>query len=216
MGKLSDDVLFSGMAAMQDNTAQLRRTFLIATNLLGLVMWPLAGFIFFYAQPLILMWLGDQYAEAGKILQILFFVAVLRTLSKLCDSLLRAKDHLMLGSAIKLVYVLSIFLAIGLTIDISMIAAAWAVVVATALHYALNILLALRILELSFASIIRSWLPAWMLGLLSAAWAGSSWLAMSSCTSHQLLVLLFGACLLYPSYASDDSTLDDLVAVCFH
>lgn len=195
MGKLSDSVLFSGMAAMQDNTAQLRRTFLIATNLLGLVMWPLAGFIFFYAQPLILMWLGDQYAEAGKILQILFFVAVLRTLSKLCDSLLRAKDHLMLGSAIKLVYVLSIFVAIWLTIDLGMIAAAWAVVAATAVHYALNILLALRILELSLASIVRSWLPAWMLGLLSAAWAGSSWLAMSACTSHQLLVLLFGASL---------------------
>ncbi|MEN9639267.1 MAG: hypothetical protein RLZZ262_1135 [Bacteroidota bacterium] len=192
MGKLSDSVLFSGMAAMQDNTLQLRRTFLIATNLLGLAMWSLAGFIFFFSQPLILFWLGDRYVEAGQILQVLFFVAVLRTLSKLCDSLFRAKDHLMFGSVIKGVYVTSILIAIWLTIDHGMMTVAWAVVAATGLHYLLNIVLTMRILEISFISIVRSWLPSWILGLCSACWAGITWLVLSKLIEQQFIVLIVG------------------------
>lgn len=193
MGKLSDSVLFSGMAAMQDNTQQLRKTFLIATNLLGLVMWPVAGFIFFYAQPLIFLWLGDRYAEAGNILRILFFVAVLRTLSKLCDSLLRAKDHLMLGSLIKAFYVSALFVAIWLTIDQGMKAVAWAVVLATALHYLLNVFLALRILQLPLKNLLRAWMPAWLIGLCSFAWTAATWMVLSSIAHNMFVLLLLGS-----------------------
>jgi O-antigen/teichoic acid export membrane protein len=195
MGKLSDSVLFSGMSAMQDNLTQLRRTFLIATNLIGLVMWPAAGFIFFFAKPLILLWLGHQYLEAASILQVLFLVAVLRTLSKLCDSLLRAKDHLMKGSIIKIIYVVLIVSAILIAVPYGMRMVAIGVVCANALHYLLNAALSARILSLSPTQIARAWVPSILVGTVSFLLAGAVHFALRQSIDSLLLQLSLGAVL---------------------
>ena len=195
MGKLSDSVLFSGMAAMQDDITQLRRTFLIATNLIGLVMWPTAGFIYFFAKPLIVLWLGHQYLEAASILQVLFLVAVLRTLSKLCDSLLRAKDHLMKGSIIKVIYVVLIVSAILIAVPYGMRTIAIGVVCANALHYLLNVALSARILSLSSIQMIRAWLPALLVGTLSLVVAGFLQFTLNLCIHSLLMQLTIGAVL---------------------
>jgi O-antigen/teichoic acid export membrane protein len=195
MGKLSDSVLFSGMAAMQDDITQLRRTFLIATNLIGLVMWPTAGFIYFFAKPLIVLWLGNQYLEAASILQVLFLVAVLRTLSKLCDSLLRAKDHLMKGSIIKAIYVILIVSAILIAVPYGMRTIAIGVVCANALHYMLNVVLSARILSLSSVQMIRAWVPALLVGTLSLLVAGVLQFTLNLCVHSLLMQLTIGAVL---------------------
>jgi O-antigen/teichoic acid export membrane protein len=167
MGKLSESVLFSGMSAMQDQIEKLRTTFLVATNLVALAMWPTATFMYFFAQPLILLWLGQQYHEAAAILEILFLVAVFRTLSKMSDSLLRARDYLMVGSLIKLMYVVCILVGIWLTVPFGMRAIALAVVCATALHYVLNLLMTKKILELATSRLMSAIAPGLILALIS-------------------------------------------------
>ena len=172
MGKLSDSVLFSGMSRMQDDTERLQKTITLATALVGAILIPTAAFIYFFADELIILWLGIDYVETADILKILFVAAVFRSLSKLGDSLLRAKDAVYQGSFVKAIYVICMAIGIWWGAGLSMRGVATGIVVATILHYLMNMHLSTRLIQLRWASLIKAWFPGIVLGVVSfvASW----------------------------------------------
>jgi O-antigen/teichoic acid export membrane protein len=173
MGKLSDSVLFSGMSKLQEENGKLRKLLKLATSGLALILLPVTAFIFFFADELINIWLSEAYAGTAQILRILFAAVVFRSLSKLGDSLLRAKDAVYQGSWFKAIYVLLIATGIYFTVERGMNYVALAIVFATMVHYAMNMFICSKLVGLSIKDIIQAWNPALLLGTISA---GCSWL----------------------------------------
>jgi O-antigen/teichoic acid export membrane protein len=171
MGKLSDSVLFSGMSQMQDEDGKLRKTILVATNLLACVIVPTTVFVSYFAPELITVWLGDKYMETALILEVLFVAVIFRTLSKLGDSLLRAKDAVYQGSWFKLIYVLIMSLGIYLMTPYGMRAVAGAIVVATFIHYCMNMYMCTKLIGIKWNKLIGALFPSIALGLI--AWVAA-------------------------------------------
>lgn len=168
MGKLSDSVLFSGMSKLQDDDAKLRKLLKIATSVLALILLPVTAFIFFFADELINIWLSEAYTETAEILRILFAAVVFRSLSKLGDSLLRAKDAVYQGSWFKAIYVLLIAAGIYFTVEMGMNYVALAIVLATVVHYIMNMFICSKLVGLNVRDILSAWSPALVLGAISA------------------------------------------------
>lgn len=172
MGKLSDSVLFSGMSRMQDDTERLQKTMTLATSLLASILIPTSVFVFFFSDELITLWLGNDYLETAMILKVLFLAVLFRSLSKLGDSLLRAKDAVYQGSLFKAVYVICIACGIWFGTAYGMTGAAWGIVLATMLHYAMNMHMTTRLIHLGWGALLKAWIPGVLLGLICF---GASW-----------------------------------------
>ena len=197
MGKLSDSVLFSGMSRMQDENEKLRRTILIATNLLACIIVPTTVFILFFGKALILVWLGDQYSDAAPILQILFIAVIFRTLSKLGDSLLRAKDAVFRGSWFKAINVVILTLGILFTVSYGMTAVAWAVVVTTFIHYLMNMYMCTQLIGISWKGLFTSLLPSVRLGAVAAILSAAVGFVITPCGLSSFFTLMIGTCVVF-------------------
>lgn len=167
MGKLSDSVLFSGMSRMQDENEKLRKLLKLATAGLALILIPCTAFMIFFADELVSIWLSDAYAETALILKVLFAAVVFRSLSKLGDSLLRAKDAVYKGSWFKAIYVLLIAIGIWITVPMGMQYVAGAIVMATFIHYIMNMMICSALVGLSLRDIAAALIPATALGFIT-------------------------------------------------
>lgn len=190
MGKLSDSVLFSGMAQMQDETAKLRKTVLIATNMLATVIIPITVFVAFFAEDIIVVWLGEDYLEAALILKVLFFAVIFRTLSKLGDSLLRARNAVYQGSWFKAIYVILMAIAIYVGIPHGMPWVAFGIVVATIIHYLMNMYMCTKLIDIDWMKLFASLIPAIKLGIASALLSGLLWVVQEKMQLPHLIILL--------------------------
>ena len=182
MGKLSDSVLFSGMSRMQDDRERLQKTVTLATAMLGIVLIPSSIFMLFFADELITLWLGIDYLETAAILKVLFLAVVFRSMSKLGDSLLRAKDAVFQGSLFKAIYVALMAAGIWYGTAYGMKGAAIGIVLATIIHYGMNMFMTTKLIDLRWGALLRGWLPGIFLGMIcgTAGW-----------TIHTLSVWLF-------------------------
>ncbi|MFN0032451.1 MAG: lipopolysaccharide biosynthesis protein [Flavobacteriales bacterium] len=167
MGKLSDSVLFSGMSRMQDENERLRKTILIATNLIACVVIPATVFVCFFSHDILMVWLGEKFSDAAPILQVLFAAVIFRTLSKLCDSLLRAKGAVYRGSWFKAIYVLLIAVGIFAAMPYGMTWVATAVVMATFIHYLMSMYLCTVLVAITWKQLFSALVPALQLGFIT-------------------------------------------------
>ncbi len=169
MAKLSDNVLFSGMAKMQDEEERLRRTVVIATNMLAIIIVPSTVFIVFFAPEIIGIWLGPKYHDVIPILQVLIGAVIWRTLSRLGDSLLRAKDAVFQGSWIKAVYLVIMVVGILLTVHQGMVWVAASIVCTTFVHYLMSLHLCRQLIGVTWAQQLSALFPSLALGMVATA-----------------------------------------------
>jgi PST family polysaccharide transporter len=105
LGKLSDNVLFSGMSALQDRQLELQRTVQRGIQVLGLVVLPATVFLSAFASDVAVVLLGPRFAASGPIAAILFAGLACRALTKLGDATVRATDLLAPAVVLKFVFV---------------------------------------------------------------------------------------------------------------
>ena len=155
LGKLGDSVLFSGLSSIQTDEDQMRQVTLRAMHLVALVTIPLASALVLQAEGVTWLFLGDPFAEAAPVVQILFAAVAFRALTKLGDANLRALDGLRAGIGIKLVFFVavgaSVFAALERGLDLQ--GAAWAVVAASCLQWVLTTGWVMRRLGLRLAQL---------------------------------------------------------------
>ena len=140
LGKLGDSVLFSGMSSIQEDDVQTRNVTLRAMHFVALLTIPLASALVLQAEGVTWLFLGDRFASAAPVVQILFAAVVFRALTKLGDANLRALDGLKTGIAIKLLFFLAVGLGVFFALDHGhgLVGAAWAIVMASALQWMLT------------------------------------------------------------------------------
>lgn len=168
MAKLSDNVLFSGMSKMQDETERLRRVILTAMHMLGFITIPAIVLAVFTAPSLVQIYLGDQYTEAGPVLRILFIAVIFRTLSRLADSLLRAKNAVLRGSVYKALYLLLMIIGVYTAVPYGLQAVAVAIAATTGIHFMMSVYLTQRLIGTEVQTQLRALVPGIILGLLPA------------------------------------------------
>lgn len=108
LGKLSDNVLFSGMSALQDRREELARTVRNGIQMLALVVVPTTVFLTAFAGDLTVVFLGPAFAASGPIAAILFSGLAFRALAKLGDATVRATDLLVPAVVLKGAFVAAI------------------------------------------------------------------------------------------------------------
>jgi PST family polysaccharide transporter len=108
LGKLSDNVLFSGMSALQDRREELARTVRNGIQMLALVVVPATVFLTAIAGDLTVVFLGPAFAASGPIAAILFSGLAFRALAKLGDATVRATDLLVPAVVLKGAFVTAI------------------------------------------------------------------------------------------------------------
>ncbi|MGB1100644.1 MAG: lipopolysaccharide biosynthesis protein, partial [Flavobacteriales bacterium] len=155
LGKLGDSVLFSGLSSIQKDEDQMRQVTLRAMHLIALITIPLASALVVQAEGVTWLFLGDPFAEAAPVVQILFAAVAFRALTKLGDANLRALDGLRAGIGIKLVFFVAVgagvFAALEQGLDLQ--GAAWAVVTASCLQWVLTTGWVMRRLGLRLAQL---------------------------------------------------------------
>jgi lipopolysaccharide exporter len=193
MGKLSDNVMFSGMSAMQDETERLKKSVIIAIRFLSIAIIPSVAFAICFSPELISIYLGANYAEAVPVLQILFAAVIFRTLSRIADSLLRARDATFSGSGVKAVYLLLMIAGVAIAAPYGMEWIAFAISFTTAIHLLMSMVLTRKLLGASLRSQCKATLPGWIAAAaLLAVSLPLAWL-MRHMEWPGLMVLLIGA-----------------------
>ena len=165
MGKLSDSVLFSGMSKLQDDGERLSKMLIVSIRVISLLMIPVSVYLVFFSGSLIQLWLGSEFLYTASILKILFWAVMFRSLSKLGDSLLRAKDAVFVGSGIKAIYVAMMAIGIYLTASLGMQLVSCAIVLATVIHFGMNMHLCTRLIPVTWPQIFSALLPSILLGV---------------------------------------------------
>jgi O-antigen/teichoic acid export membrane protein len=168
MAKLSDNVLFSGMSKMQEETERLKRLIAIATQMLALVIIPLVVFSAAFSNELITIYLGPKYSLAIPILQILLFAVIFRTLSRLADSLVRAKDAVVKASWYKAFYLLIMIVGVYVAVPFGTKWIAVSILFTTIIHYLMSIHLCNILIGSSWSMQLKATLPGFKLGAITA------------------------------------------------
>ena len=171
LGKLGDSVLFSGLSSLQDNDSEMRQVTLRAMHLVALLTIPLASALVIQAEGVTWLFLGDRFAAAAPVVQILFAAVAFRALTKLGDANLRAMDGLRAGIAIKVVF----FATVGggvyaaLSANLGLEGAAWAVLSASVLQWLLTTLWMAWRLQFGLRSLTRSLQTGVFLALVTSS-----------------------------------------------
>lgn len=168
MAKLSDNVLFSGMAKLQDENEKLKIIMLRALHALSIIVIPACVLAIFTAPQLIRLYLGPQYEQGGEILRILFIAIIFRTLSRLADALLRAQNAVLRGSAYKAFYLFIMIIGVYFSIPHGLNAVATAIATTTAIHFFMSVYLTRKLIKLSIIRQLRALKSGILLGFLGA------------------------------------------------
>ena len=205
MAKLSDSVLFSGMAKLQDEQARLKRIVLASTNTLSILIFGTSCFVIVFSEELLRIYLGDVYAGAAPLMQWLFVAVIFRTLTRPNDALLRAKGQVFRGSYVKGIYLVLMIVGVMITARYSATAVAASIAVTTAIHYIMMVTFAQRISGITVGEQLKSLIPGtrigfivFLLGILSKYMAfrlhfSGKWMLLLG----TLLIVFGGAVLVY-------------------
>ena len=197
MAKLSDNVLFSGMSKMQDEWERLRKMVLVVTNALSIAIIPTSIWVIFNAALIMELYLGSQYAGAGVILQFLFIGVIFRTLNRVSDALLRAKDATFRASWIKAIYVMLMAVGTWIAIPYGMDKVGMVIAFTTLIHYLMGAWLGQRVIEGSFWQVLAaSRYGIWLGSLVTLSCIlvqfifGKNWISMSAGLGLMCLIYL--------------------------
>jgi O-antigen/teichoic acid export membrane protein len=160
MGKLSDNVLFSGMSKIQDENDRLRKAMLQGTSIMSIIIMPLSVLVMIFSKEIISIFLGETYAEAHITLRILFAAVIFRTIARISDSLVRAKDAVFKATRIKLIYCLFMISAVA---GFSFLGKNWVAIgisLATLIHLILNTSLSKKLVQFGWDDFIICLMPS--------------------------------------------------------
>jgi O-antigen/teichoic acid export membrane protein len=168
MGKLSDNVLFSGMSKIQDENDRLKKAMLQGTSLMSIIIMPLSVFVMIFSKEIISIFLGETYSEAHLTLRILFAAVIFRTIARISDSLVRAKDSVFKATRIKLIYCLLMIASVAGFSYLGKNWVAFGISFATFIHLILNTRLTMKLVNFGWDDFIVCLIPSILLSIVVA------------------------------------------------
>jgi PST family polysaccharide transporter len=153
-------VLFPAFSRIHAQGESLKRPYLTAGRYISAATMPIAIGLFVLAEPVVLVFLGDQWLAAAPILSALSLYAAMRCLSTHAGDVLKATGRASLLARISMVKALLIVpaLAIGAMYDAT--AVAISLTMAAAVTTMITLVAASRIIGVKLSEIAASFLPS--------------------------------------------------------
>lgn len=168
IGQLLDDVLFSSFARIQDDDEASRRIFAQAVAFVAWSAIPLAVLMVILAEEIILTVFGGQWTGAIEPFRILATAVFLRIGYKMSDALTRGRGAVYRRAGVQWLYAGTVIVGVAIGQQWGLGGAAWAVVIALLLNYALMSWLSVRLLKLGWRRFFGLHRSGMALGILTA------------------------------------------------
>ncbi|MDX6749971.1 lipopolysaccharide biosynthesis protein [Geminicoccaceae bacterium 1502E] len=152
-------VIFPGFARFADDKSRLAAGYLDLVGLLNLVALPAAVGTALVAEPLVRVFLGEQWLEAVPLMQALCLFGIFRSMAASATPVYLALGRLRIEPALLALYILTtaplLWLLIG---SHGVMGAAWAVTAGAAVNFALSLAIVARLLALAPSALLgRVW-----------------------------------------------------------
>jgi len=105
IGKILDTIMFPVMSEIQDEHERLFRIYQQSLGMVNSLLMPIAAFLIFYSEEVVLILLGKDWLEAVIPLQIMFLVLPFSSSGRMADSVIRAKGLIYKNVVRKYIYV---------------------------------------------------------------------------------------------------------------
>ncbi|MEX0597611.1 MAG: lipopolysaccharide biosynthesis protein, partial [Candidatus Paceibacterota bacterium] len=89
LGNIIDRILFPAMAEVQDEAERLFKIFTHSLGLVNSILMPVAFYLIFFAEEIVLVMMGSEWSEAVLPLMIMFVVLPFSSSGRMADSVLR-------------------------------------------------------------------------------------------------------------------------------
>ncbi len=147
VGDIIDKVLFTGMAHIQNDHAQLTKVYFNAYSIANLIILPVAAIMIINCHDIVSIILGDDWLVIVLPLQVLLAAAGFRISTRLSDSLLRAKGAVYSNAFVKLLFAIFVVSGSYFRLDAGLPGVAAGVFLAVFLHYLILSKLCLKYLD---------------------------------------------------------------------
>ncbi|KPL77316.1 hypothetical protein ADN00_09315 [Ornatilinea apprima] len=137
IGNVLDGTMFPSMSIVQNQPERLKNAYYRSLSLVNIILMPLSIFLVLNAPEIIKILLGKPWMGLVNPLQVLFLVIPLRSSSRMCDSLARAKGALSQNALQKLIYLFVITLGSFFGKRYGLVGVAWGVNFAVIVHFLL-------------------------------------------------------------------------------
>jgi O-antigen/teichoic acid export membrane protein len=151
-------VLFPMAARAQRNDAGLRRAYLTALAGVGLIAFPVFTFVAVMAEPIVLLLLGAQWAQATQVLTPLAAAMIPHAAMAICGPLLNGRGEPEIELRLQAITVVLMAVVLALTSQWSLAAMAWGLMLVYLCRCALITVMLMRRLQLTasaFALAVR-------------------------------------------------------------
>ena len=183
-------VLFPIMSRLQGEPERLRSTYLTGAAVLGLVSAPLGALLVVLAPEFVGVILGPRWVPAVVPFQILTAGVMLRNVYLMAYCLDGAVGAMRQRTKRDGIYAMAVLAGSLIGTRFGLVGVATGVVLAIAVNYFVGAAMSLRMLGASWHDYARSQLPAFGLGLLTAAVAYPTRVALLTAGFSQLVVLV--------------------------
>jgi PST family polysaccharide transporter len=188
-------VLFPIMARLQGEPERLRSTYLAGAAVIGLVTAPLGALLVVLAPEFVGIILGPRWVSAIIPFQILTGGIILRNVYLMAYCLDGAMGAMRKRTVRDGIYGLAVVVGSLIGSNFGLAGVATGVVMAIAINYLVGAAMSLRMLAATWRDYARSQLPAFGLGLMTAAVAYPLRLALLAAGFSQLVVLAVTGCI---------------------
>ena len=154
LGDILDKVMFPVMSEIQDKEERLFKVYYFGLGFSNSVLMPVALYLIYFSEAIVLILLGEEWMEAVVPLQIMFAVLPFSISSRMADSVVRAKGYIYKNVMRKYIYVtvlLTSTLILGYYYGI--VGAAIGITVSYLFNYTLMIVLVKKIFDRSIKDI---------------------------------------------------------------
>lgn len=153
-GEAMDKVLFPAMAKVQNDKEILKNAFLKGYNIIAYIAFPLSCIMWILAPQIIRVFLGVGWEGTILPFRILSMTMFFRTSYKISDSLVRAKGAIYNSAWRKIIYAVCVFIGAIVGQNFGITGVALGTTLAIMINFILMTNLSLRLLGISWKSII--------------------------------------------------------------
>lgn len=186
-------VTFPAFANIQNDSANLRRGFLGAIRLVGLIATPICLGLMVAAEPIILVVFGDQWVDAIPILRVLALYALVASVGYHVGDVYKAigRPNILLYMTIFTLVLLGLALWIGS--PFGLIGIAWGYVIAVFIERVISIIISTRFIDVTLKEILLELIPSVKGGFVMGAVTLSVLYLTTGLTPFVSLVLLIAS-----------------------
>lgn len=155
LGNIIDRIMYPAMSEVQDEEERLYKIFTYSLGLVNSILMPVAFYLIFFTEEIVLIMMGQEWHEAVVPLMIMFLVLPFSSSGRMADSVLRAKGFVYRNAWRKFIYVIVLITSASIGANyFGLVGASFAVTASYLFNYIFMLFLVMKVFKRSYREII--------------------------------------------------------------